>query len=247
MKHILAFSSLLVAVHGTADHRFYTYPVGYVPSADTGDYSLFNASTLIPEVTKDDVLESHQFSKNFRGFVFDEHGNVTKILAKVALGATFTNDWGSLVPAATPETYFVEQIPVENDNRVFVFKFFDFVEHPDATPEDYKCLIGTDKAECKDIPRCMGYIEGECLVSSASRGEKLIAAPGKVFHEKKKVHDSIKGIVDNAVLFWSLYGTAVGVMFAFPSVLNKLTKRNEKSDARVRDIFQLQRVNGGHL
>jgi len=240
MFNVLLVSMFTSVIASAIDHRFYTYPTGFIPSADTGDYSLFNASTLIPEVNKDDVLEAYQYSTNFRGFIFDEYDNVTKVLAKVALGTNFTNDWGQLVRGTTEGSYFMEQVPVSNDNQIFMYKFFDFTKHVDKVPDGYKCLIGVNDAECTDIPRCMGYIEDECLVSSISRNNVLVVQSGAVFHEKKRVHDSIKGIKDNFILFWFLYGTAVVALFKIPTMLHKILNSGivtEKSSYKIRDMY----------
>lgn len=242
---LLVSLALLSTVHGSAEHRFYSYPKGLMPLESTIDFSLFNSSTIIPETTKDDVLETYQFATNFLGFVFDGNDTVKFVLAKTATGANFTNDWGSLGEATDPEFTFFEQIPVSNDNQVFMYKFFDFVRHGDVAPKDYHCLaaksiLPTDKTleeHCRAIPRCMGYIEDECLVSSASRKEPIKTATGKIYFEKKRVHDTIKGISDNFILFWSLYGSTVAVLVAFPTLLSKINSKKEKSNSRIRNIY----------
>lgn len=245
MRPPLLFAMSMATVHGAPyHHRYFSYPTGLTPAESTADFSLFNASTLIAETNKTDVLDTYQFSKNFRGFVFDIDEKVKFILARTAVGTNFTNDWGRLGQDSDTGATFYEQIPVSNDNQVFMYKFFDFVRYEGVTPKDYTCIataeiLSTDKTleeHCRDIPRCMGYVEGHCLVSTFNRDSVLEADTGKVFHEKKRVHDTIKGIKDNFILFWSLYGTVVAIFVAFPSLLSKLGGHS-KSKARVSNIY----------
>lgn len=250
----LIIVTCLVAANGLHTPRYYQYPTGLAPLTSTLDFTIMNAASVIPETNKDRVLEAYKFSETFLGFIFDSNGHLTKVLARARGGANFTNDWGELMPAGNG-TQFFEQIPVNNDNSVFMFKFFDFENFGMSSankkiPKDYKCLsllgdLVTNKTAeewCREIPRCMGFVEGECLVSSASRNQPLVATTNKVYHQKRRVHRHVDGIKDNIVLFLSLYGTALVALVAIPSVLEviigKVTSQGTlTTKSSVRDIY----------
>ena len=210
--------------------RFFKYPRSLIPAASTDDFAIVNASSIMVERTKEDVFKSFKFSTTVMGFIFDNYsGNVTKALLRKRGGTNFTNNIGELV--RDNRFTFYEQIPVSLDNEVFMYKFFD-IEHIEGfIPKDYVCLTSASFTNCEDIPRCMGKVEGECLVSTVSRNQPLVASD-KVYLQKRRVHRQVSAIQNNFVLFWSIYGTSMAVLILVPSVLKLVTCRSAFTGSR---------------
>ena len=214
---------LPVASATNDEARFFKYPRSIIPIGSTDDYNLVNASSIIMERTKGEVFKSFKFSTTLMGFIFERStGNVTKVLMRARGGSAFKNDIGEL--QRDPRFDFYEQIPVTLDNQVFMYKFFEMQDMGYVVPKDYKCLTGVPGVKCEDLPRCMGQIRGECLVSTVSRDQPLITNT-KRYHQKRLVHQQVQGIKDNFILFWSVYGTSIAVLILIPSLLKFITCR----------------------
>jgi hypothetical protein len=240
---ILVLLSLFSLAFAKDEDRFFKYPKNLIPVRSTPDYNLVNASTIIVEKTKEEVFKNFKFSTTLYGFIFhEESGNVTKVLSRARGGSNFTGDIGELERVNGYSFY--EQVPVLLDNGLFMYKFFEMEDLGKNVPKDYKCLAATSSViKCEDIPRCMGEIEGECLVSSVSRNKPLISS-NKKYKQKRREHKHIRGIRNNFVLFWALYGSSVAVLILVPRMLDFVTfkflykKASIKSQARVtHDIY----------
>ena len=225
------------------EDRFFKYPKHLIPAGPTEDYNLVNAETIIVERTKEQFFKSFKFSTTLFGFILNENtGNITKVLTRARGGSNFTGDIGPLI--RVNGLTFYEQIPVLLDNGLFMYKFFEMEDMGENVPKDYKCLApAISVLNCEDIPRCMGVIEGECLVSSVSRGRPLVAAPGRHYHQKRREHLHIRGIRNNFILFWSIYGASVAALIIVPKLLDLVTfrflyrKKPITSKARVMAIY----------
>ena len=144
------------------------------------DFLFLEAKKILPEddltLSKSRILKNYEFSKTIAGFVF-ENDKVIDVLIKKDT-SSFKHNYGTLQYVNDNYTFY-EQIDLFQTD-VFLINYFGFEEQ--HFPESFTCFLtknqtGIDlEQECKKLPRCIGFIENECLVNSVD------FVPGKEKH-----------------------------------------------------------------
>jgi hypothetical protein len=223
---LLIVATLWWTVNGDSRNpRFFKYPEGLIPKASTKDFQILEASILFSEMTSGEAMEKYKFSDQYLGFICNTTTDVVKHVMVKATSRNFTNDIGEM--RIYPGLVLYEQYPQRDDNTVYINKYFDYTEHPNQVRGE--CLLeisSSDNGEnlCDLLPRCIGFLEGYCLFSSASRNLPLRTLKSRnVYHEKRRTHNAYLWIKDNGVVFGILYTVAVGVATFSDKVFNTVS------------------------
>lgn len=197
--------------------KYYQYPDGIIPiSTSSSHYNFLNASDFFKVGTsKAEIIERVGRSTFYHGFIFNEDGEVQKVITKKYANAT---DLGEMIVSRTSGEHFIERYPINEDNTLFIQFYHDY-EDLGKDKIRGNCLLSLEnirkdpKKLCDDIPRCIGFIERYCLVSSVGRLEKLrILKTGEKYFEKKRTHDILQFVSENVYIYVLLLVIPIAIM-----------------------------------
>jgi hypothetical protein len=147
------------------------------------------------------ILQEFQFSSNILGFIF-ENDLITFVAVRRKGRDTFGNDVGSFFNRSNSQ--FFEKIPSIPSNDVFIqasFGYKDMSRVQRGASTAASCLINEEDLDpsisladhCTSIPRCLGYVEDFCLVTTAVRDDPLLPSARRYFEKIKrhKVFDKL--------------------------------------------------------
>jgi hypothetical protein len=130
---------------------------------------------------------------------------------------------------------FFEKLPGNYvNNTVFIDRFFAFdnlskkgVSRGNFVREDCMYRVenmgDAERADlqglCSLLPKCLGYIEGVCLIGHDALGKPLVPDPGSIdeYYEKRRTHRVFDEVVEYWELVVSLVILLLGAMLVFPS------------------------------
>lgn len=231
MVIILLFTLIAIAV-GEKHSRYFKYPDGLIPPKTFAnqDFRMVNASTVTPDdLDVDLILNKYKFHPSYLGFIVKKNTNkVTHVLLKL-VDEGFTAKLNAFINS--PDDVFYEQRPTEGS--YFLTRYFDFVEFKDSKRSG-GCFLRqnmlspskTLKEHCESIPRCLGYVQNECLISSDNFDSPFVTSQN-VYFEKKMTHDIFKWINDNTVSFSLILGASFVLISFYPKLIEKITKKRK--------------------
>jgi hypothetical protein len=234
MFFLLLFAFFFVGIADEIDDRmsflYYVYPENYIPdinhvlSTPNLDVNAFGPSVYVEDVSHTDregILERYKFSDEFQGFVFD--GDTLKYTIMTnKTGNDFTGDFGKLVKKNNWKYY--EKRPKYNSKVIYIDMGLGYTsEYRRKNLKDhcfYNSTTESTKTLCDQIPRCLGFIPGQCLVSFKGLNNEIDYNTDNYdydYSEKINEHAIFRFIRENLILFG--FGT-VGVLLVEFAVFN---------------------------
>lgn len=206
---LLLFLLIIVANCDEIDDRmsnlYFKYPDTYIPDVNyilatpSLDVNAFNPDVYIDDIDLDNreaILEAYKFSEHFQGFIFE--GDTVKFTIMKNNTKDFTGDFGKMIKKTGYKYY--EKIPRINSKNIYIDMGLGYAQNMRENIREY-CFYNSEptKELCDKIPKCLGYIPGECLISYKALAEKEIENAFE-YHEKINEHSIFKWVSNNLLL-----------------------------------------------
>lgn len=221
---------LVGVVKSEKNSRYFTYQEGVIPAKNLNneDFMMLNASEIIIDMLDtDSILEKYKFHSEYLGFIEKKSlGKVSHVLVK-RQHKGFKGEIGTFVRSTGD--IFYEQKPI--DGSYFLNRYFGFNSYP-TKKRIGSCLVSKSllgstlsmREQCELIPRCLGYIENECLYSSIKVNDEFVVS-SKPYFEKKLRHDIFVWIDENTIVFSLIIGAGYIVVALYPKFISRFIKK----------------------